>query len=195
MIEERADRASLYQKAFLDFITDKVIHKQIDDIVTILENQRKYHPEAKVIIVGNGGSSCASQHIAEDLLGCVKIPTICYDSVGVITALSNDYGYENGIKEWLSVIARPYDVLICISSSGESKNIVNAASWFIEQPQMGELITITGFESRNTLKQMGDVNIHISNYDSYGIHELFAETSLHIVIDLLIERKKKQCVS
>lgn len=77
-----------------------------------------------VFLIGNGGSYANAMHIQNDLIGCgIRAHTLDPAS---LTAIANDFGYENVFSRWLSVAANPDDMLIALSGSGQSKNILNA---------------------------------------------------------------------
>lgn len=77
-----------------------------------------------VYIIGNGGSFANAMHIANDLIACgIKAYTL---DASTLTATANDYGYEFIFSKWLMTVGEPGDVLIALSGSGKSKNILNA---------------------------------------------------------------------
>ena len=78
----------------------------------------------RVYIIGNGGSYANAQHIANDLLS-VGIPAFTLDPA-TLTASANDHGYETVFARWLAVVARKGDLLVALSGSGTSKNILSA---------------------------------------------------------------------
>ena len=75
-------------------------------------------------MIGNGGSYANSCHIVNDLLS-VGIKAYCMDPA-TLTAFANDYGYDQAFSKWLKVVAEPWDLLIALSGSGKSPNILNA---------------------------------------------------------------------
>lgn len=78
----------------------------------------------KVMIIGNGGSYANSQHIANDLLSCgVSAYTM---DVATFSAFANDYGYYCAFEKWVGICGRKGDLLIALSSSGKSPNILKA---------------------------------------------------------------------
>lgn len=78
----------------------------------------------RVYLIGNGGSFANAEHICNDLLACgIRAHTLCSAS---LTASANDFGYENVFSRWLTVVGEPGDLLIALSGSGNSKNIINA---------------------------------------------------------------------
>ncbi len=86
----------------------------------------------KVLICGNGGSSCDAAHFAEELTGRFRndrrpLAAIACTDVGHVTCTANDYGFEHVFSRWITALARPGDVVIVLSTSGNSANIVRAA--------------------------------------------------------------------
>ena len=78
----------------------------------------------RVYLIGNGGSYANAGHLCNDLLACgVKAFTL---DPATLTAIANDFGYANVFSRWLSVVAEPQDLLIALSGSGKSPNILNA---------------------------------------------------------------------
>jgi D-sedoheptulose 7-phosphate isomerase len=84
----------------------------------------KVRAARRVFIIGNGGSYANAQHIANDLLAC-GIAAFTLDAA-TLTATANDYGYEQVFERWLSVVAERHDLLIALSGSGKSPNILRA---------------------------------------------------------------------
>src|SRR5690348_1586495 len=78
----------------------------------------------RVYVIGNGGSYANASHIVNDLLS-VGVKAYCMDP-STLTAFANDYGYENVFSKWLKVVGQPFDLLIALSGSGKSRNILNA---------------------------------------------------------------------
>jgi len=79
-----------------------------------------------VFLIGNGGSYANAQHIANDLLA-VGVSAFTLDAA-TLTATANDFGFEEVFARWLQVVARPHDLLIALSGSGTSRNIVRAVA-------------------------------------------------------------------
>ena len=105
----------------------------------------------KVILVGNGGSAAMASHVSVDLTKMCKIRAVNFNEADLLTCFSNDYGYENWVQKALSFYADKGDLLICISSSGESKNIINGAKF---AKKIGcKIVTLTGFDEQNKVKK------------------------------------------
>jgi D-sedoheptulose 7-phosphate isomerase len=111
-----------------------------------------------------------------------RFKTFSFSDAALITCYANDYGYEQAMAEYLKLHFEPGDMLIAISSSGNSKNITNAVQ--VAKDQGGKVITLSGFKPDNRLKQMGDLNFFLES-NSYGIVECYHQVILHIVLDML----------
>ena len=109
----------------------------------------------KVIIVGNGGSAAIASHVSVDLTKACKIRSVNFNEADLITCFANDYGYENWVKKGIDFYADKKDLLICISSSGMSKNIINGAK---QAKKIGcDVVTLSGFSKSNLLKKQAIV--------------------------------------
>jgi D-sedoheptulose 7-phosphate isomerase len=139
----------------------------------------------KVIIIGNGGSSAMASHVSVDLTKVGKIRTINFNESDLITCYANDYGYENWIVKALESYADSGDLLIAISSSGNSKNIINACK-FAKDNGMS-LITFSGFSSYNPLKKLGDINFWVDS-KGYNIIEMTHHIWLLALVDSINEQ-------
>lgn len=112
----------------------------------------------KLILAGNGASASISSHGAVDFTKQAKVRAVDFNEPNLITAFSNDYGFENWISRAVQVYSDPEDALVLISVSGASPNVVNAAKTGRE---LGlTVVTFTGKAPDNPLKQLGDVNFH-----------------------------------
>ena len=123
----------------------------------------------KIIIVGNGGSANIASHMAVDFTNACKIPAITFSEQGLITCFSNDYGFENWVSKALEAYAKEGDLIILISSSGESQNIINAAK--TAQQKGLDIITFSGFKKNNRLSSLGQQNFWVGSSD-YNIVEM-----------------------
>ena len=105
--------------------------------------------KGKVIMIGNGGSISTCAHFSVDLTKNAKIKSINFNEANLITCFSNDYGFENWIKKALMYYAAKNDLVIFLSVSGKSKNLVNALSYCIKKKI--EAVTLTGMKKNNKL--------------------------------------------
>ncbi len=140
----------------------------------------------KIIIVGNGGSAAISSHVAVDFTKAAGIRAINFNEADLITCFANDYGYENWVSEALKSYSDFGDVIILISSSGESMNIINAAN--TARDMKNKILTFSGFSSSNPLRSLGDVNFWIDSR-SYNYIEMTHHIWLVAICDYLISIK------
>ena len=123
-----------------------------------------------------------SSHVSVDLNKMTGIETINFNEPNIITCLANDYGYENWVSKALDFYGKEKDLIILISSSGESKNIINAAKKAKELNI--DIITFTGFSSENTLKKLNEENLNFwVNSNSYNIIEMTHHIWLVSIVD------------
>ena len=129
----------------------------------------------KILIFGNGGSAAIASHFSVDMTKIGKIRSVNFNESDLLTCFSNDYGYENWVKKCIEFYADKTDLIILISSSGESKNMINAAKF--AKAKKIKLITFTGFNKSNKLKKYGNLNFwvdskiynHIENIHQYWL--------------------------
>jgi len=134
----------------------------------------------KLYIVGNGGSAGVASHACIDFLNVAKISAFTLHEASSLTCLANDYGYENAYALYVKQVAQAGDLLIAISSSGNSANIHRACEAMKEKG--GEVVTLSGFEVDNGLRQQGNLNIWVPSSD-YGIVEIAHQFILHNLSD------------
>lgn len=141
---------------------DTGIDRFIDVIAKCKETNKK------VILIGNGGSAAIADHIALDLWKGSKVKAVTYSNSSAITAISNDLGYKFVYSEPIALFGKPNDVLIAISSSGASANILEAVH--IAANAGMNIVTLSGFKQDNTLRLIGRLNFYVPS-DVYGIVE------------------------
>ncbi len=118
----------------------------------------------KLIFIGNGGSAAIASHQATDFIRACAIPALAPLDFTLLTCMGNDLGYENIFSEPLKLLAGPEDVLVAISSSGKSANILKAVAAMREKNL--RVITLSGFSPDNPLRKLGDINFYVPS-DSY----------------------------
>jgi D-sedoheptulose 7-phosphate isomerase len=136
-----------------------------------------------IIILGNGGSNAISQHISEDYTKMLNKRAICFGDSARMSCYANDYGWENSYKMFIEQFATNTTLVILISSSGNSKNIINCAK-FCKENKI-PMITMSGFSKDNDLKNNfeNDSEMHFwVDSTDYGIIEILHELILHSVI-------------
>lgn len=109
--------------------------------------------------MGNGASASMASHFAADITKNCHIRANVFTDCALITALANDHGYENGYAVALTRYARAGDLVVAISSSGESPNILNACR---ESRRMGaHVVTLSGKKPDNGLRALGELNFYV----------------------------------
>tara|TARA_B100000378_G_scaffold268532_1_gene255765 strand:+ start:136 stop:684 length:549 start_codon:yes stop_codon:yes gene_type:complete len=166
-----------YNKSIYELINN-VNANLIEQSVQLI--QRSIHNKSKVYIVGNGGSASIASHVSVDFAKVARVPSSTFNNSNLITCFANDYGYENWVVEAIKAYTNINDLIILISSSGTSKNIVNAAQYCKDNNI--DLITLSGFTKDNPLSTLGNVNFHIESTE-YN----YIEMSHHIILLALVD--------
>lgn len=137
----------------------------------------------KVIFIGNGGSAAVANHKALDFWFTGKIKGLSFSDDALLTCVSNDFGYSHVFARPINMFADGGDVLVAISSSGNSENIVLAAE---EARRRGcSIVTLSGFEPTNRLRRLGDLNFHVpaKHYNKVeSTHLLICDCILEIIV-------------
>jgi len=134
----------------------------------------------KVMFVGNGGSAGIAGHLAIDFAKNGGVRAVTFNDASSLTCLGNDLGYDQVFAKQIEMHAFPGDVLIAISSSGGSKNILNAAR--AAAGRQCEIVTLSGFKTDNPLRGLGDVNFFVAS-GVYGFVETGHQAILHAILD------------
>lgn len=139
--------------------------------------------DGKVIVVGNGGSAGIASHVAVDFTKAAGVRSTCFNEAGLITCYANDFGYERWVVEALRSYAGPNDLVILISSSGQSPNMLNAAAYC--ETNSLPLITLSGFSSKNELRKYGVVSLWADS-QVYNVVEMTHKIWLLGLVDYLV---------
>lgn len=137
----------------------------------------------KLIIAGNGGSAAMASHVSVDFTKAAGIRAINFNEADLLTCFANDYGYDRVFEKAVEFYGDEGDMLILISSSGNSANIVNAAK-FAKGLNIN-VITFTGFNNNNTLRQLGEINFWVDSR-AYNIVEMTHHIWLLAIVDYII---------
>ena len=135
-----------------------------------------------VYTIGNGGSASLASLFSMHLLKCHNIPAQTFHDPSLMTCIGNDLGYPSIFTKPLSLLGKEGDLLVSISGSGKSPNIVDAAKLAKEKGM--EVVTLTGFREENPLRALGDLNFFIPSQDN-GFVEMGHFFLLHAIIDSL----------
>lgn len=188
-MENFHDYSTYLQRAVLS-----VDENQINDLISIL--YEAYDKNKFVFIIGNGGSAATASHFAQDLAKGTRVSIdhpkrikamSLTDNVAFISALGNDDGYERIFEQQLQTYAQQGDVLIAISGSGNSPNIIKAVNWANDNKLL--TIGVTGFNG-GELRAINQYSLHVPLNDmcsSESIHSII----FHYIVLVLVEKMKK----
>ncbi|HUQ65154.1 MAG TPA: SIS domain-containing protein [Flavitalea sp.] len=165
-----------YNQVFEEYFRQPEVERDIQRSVEMIKGARS------LFFLGNGGSNSICSHMMEDFMKLAGYPAYSFSDAALITCYANDFGYDKAMAEWLKMFFTEKDLLVAISSSGESENILNAVKY--AKSKNGKVITLSGFQHENSLRKTGDINFHI-NVSSYGIAECYHQVVLHIILDSL----------
>lgn len=139
----------------------------------------------KVMLVGNGGSAGITSHLAVDFWKNGKVKATAFNDSSLLTCISNDFSYEEVFAKPIETFAEAGDILIAISSSGNSANILKACE--AANAKGCSVITLSGFSADNKLRKLGAVNFFVPAF-SYGFVEVLHTHIIHCILDA-----KMQC--
>jgi D-sedoheptulose 7-phosphate isomerase len=177
---------------YLERLSDSLKEIQAEDVAELGDIlYRAYHMGSSVFVVGNGGSASTASHMAADLAKNTIGPHMTRfrvmslnDNMSLVTALANDDGYENVFREQLVNLIRPGDVLIAISASGNSPNVLRAIEYANTRNAVS--IGLLGFDGGQAL-HLVDRAIHVQSRD-YGVIEDAHLILNHILVEYFQRR-------
>jgi D-sedoheptulose 7-phosphate isomerase len=135
-----------------------------------------------IFFVGNGASASMASHFSADITKMLHSRTQIFTDLSLITACANDLCYEEVYAKPLSWFMKKDDMLVAISSSGNSQNIVRAID--TAKSIGGEIVTLSAMDIDNKIRTMGDLNFYIPA-STYGLAETCHAAILHYWVDLL----------
>ncbi|MFQ6027615.1 MAG: SIS domain-containing protein [Dehalococcoidia bacterium] len=153
---------------------DQGVQAAVDAIIKVGASHRK------IMLVGNGGSAAIVSHVQNDLCKAVGVKALVFTEQPLLLALANDHGYECVYERPVQLWAEAGDLMIAVSSSGNSENILRAARASLERDC--RVITMSGFGSNNALRQMGSLNFYVDS-NLYGHVETAHAALLHFMTD------------
>lgn len=170
------------------FLSEPAHLQKIEEASIAIANSIK--GGGKVISCGNGGSHCDAMHFAEELTGKYReprkaIPAICISDPSHISCVSNDYGYEFVFSRYLEALGNKGDVLLGISTSGNSANIIRAAQTAKEK---GMKVIILSGKDGGKLAPLADIELRVPHF---GYADRIQEIHIKIIhiLMLLIEKQ------
>ncbi|MBR5336541.1 MAG: SIS domain-containing protein [Lachnospiraceae bacterium] len=155
----------------------------MEHIVNVFLRHRK--EKSAVFFIGNGGSAAIACHMTADFLKNGRMHTTSLYNASVLTCLGNDYSYEDVFSKQLEMQMNKGDLLVAISSSGNSQNIIRAID--MAENLGGEVITLTGFKEDNAARKRGVINVYVP-CEEYGIVESIHNLILQQVVDIIMEK-------
>jgi D-sedoheptulose 7-phosphate isomerase len=177
-----------FSKSYLSYMSDllkSLDHVSIESFLKELEVARQQGNT--IFIAGNGGSASTASHISMDLGQIMfKLPSFSppfkavslTDNLSTITAVGNDFSYEEVFTKQIQMQYRERDILVVISASGSSPNVVNAAKWVKQHG--GKVLGLLGFDG-GKLKEICDVSVIVNTpKEEYGPVE-----DLHLILNHL----------
>jgi len=172
-----------YLNDFSDLVkSDKGIIDQLLEFAALLNEV--HTQKKKVLIFGNGGSAAMASHFSVDLTKNAGLRCINCNEADLITCLANDYGFERWVEKAVDFYGDAGDLLIVISSSGSSKNMLNGVK-AARNGNFKAVVTLSGFAEHNPLRQLGDINLWI-NSRAYNFVENIHQIWLLAIVDLII---------
>lgn len=135
-----------------------------------------------ILIIGNGGSNAIASHIAQDYTKVLRKKTLSFSDSSRLTCYMNDYGVDNAYSKFIEHFVEKNSLVILISSSGNSPNVINAAKYCDDNNI--DFIILSGFSSDNKLNSYSAKSIldFWVNSNDYGIVEIIHEIILHSII-------------
>jgi D-sedoheptulose 7-phosphate isomerase len=186
--------AENYYKTLFDFANSIKVTTQngekltfpngIEEAVNIMMSQ--VASGQKIIFIGNGGSAAISSHMAIDFWKNGRMRAVSFNDGPLLTCIGNDYGYRHVFEKPIEMFAEQGDVLVAISSSGKSENVllgVRAA-----ELKGCRIITLSGFDENNPLSVSGEINFYVPS-SSYGPVEVLHHSICHCMIDTIMRVK------
>ena len=175
-----------YISGYFDYLSEifkKINVDDLDNFIKLILDARE--TGNTVYFIGNGGSAATASHFANDLAIGTRCPDKPFkvmsltDNNAVMTAISNDFGYEYLFVKQLETCLNKNDVLVSISASGNSPNLLKAVDY--AKTKNAKTVGITGFDG-GELKRISEFNVHVpSDKGEYGPVE-----DLHMIFDHII---------
>ena len=171
-----------YSKSISDLLSS-IDTNLIDHSVELIK--KKIKTSNTTYIIGNGRSASIASHVSVDFIKVARVKSSTFNNSNLITCFANDYGYENWVKEAIKAHCLINDLIILISSSGTSPNILNAAKYCKDTNI--DLITLSGFNRNNELSKLGKVNFHVDS-KNYNHIEMTHHIILLSIVDIFAQK-------
>lgn len=172
-----------YLKTYNSLINNPAITNDLIQIKSLFQDTS--NKGGKIILAGNGGSAAMASHVAVDMTKNAGIRAVTFNEYDLITTLANDFGYENWISKAIEFYYNSKDIIVLISASGQSQNVLNAAT---KSKELGlTVITFSGMSPQNPLRNQGDINLWVDS-QVYNIVEMTHHIWLLAIVDMIISK-------
>ena len=171
------DGARVTDRAGAAVAQERAFRAAMDLVLTVRSAPRK------VMVLGNGGSAAIASHLQTDLVHSLGIRGLVFTEPSALTAQANDHGYDQAFRNLARLWADPGDLMVAISSSGRSKNILTACE--AARASGAALITFSGFGADNPLRTLGDLNFYVASPE-YGAVETSHTVLIHHLTDQIL---------
>ena len=176
-----------YLNDFSDLLrpNEELIEKliQVRDLLLEVTKNNK-----KILIFGNGGSAAIASHFSVDLTKNAGVRCLNFNEADLITCFANDYGFEHWVEKAIDFYGDEGDLLIVISSSGRSQNMLNGVK-AARNGNFKSVVTLSGFAEDNPLNQLGDINLWLDS-KAYNFVENIHQAWLLTIVDLVIGKRE-----
>ena len=142
----------------------------------------------KLMFIGNGASATISSHMSTDFWKTCGVRAVAFNDSSLLTCLGNDFGYEYIFEKSIEMFADPGDILVAISSSGKSENILRGVN--SAKSKDCSVITLSGFKDDNPLSSAGDYNFYVPAQE-YGPVEVIHHSICHCILDAIGNDKER----
>ena len=157
----------------------------IDRLEKVVDLLKAVHAKGnKTLIFGNGGSAAIASHFSVDLTKNAGQRCVNFNEADLITCFANDYGFERWVEKAVDFYGDEGDLLIVISSSGSSENMLNGVK-AARNNNFSAIVTLSGFAAANSLRQLGDINLWVDS-KAYNFVENIHQVWLLAIVDLII---------
>ncbi len=178
---------TFYLEDFSDLVkpNEETVEK-LAEVADLLKNVNS--AGKKTLIFGNGGSAALASHFSVDLTKNAGLRCVNFNEADLITCFANDYGFDRWVEKAVDFYGDEGDLLIVISSSGSSKNMLNGVK-AARNGNFQAVVTLSGFAENNPLSQLGDINLWI-NSRAYNFVENIHQIWLLAIVDLIIGNRE-----
>lgn len=164
-------------------VTSSLYEDGLQMLLDVFLKHKERH--SMLFFIGNGGSSAIASHMTADFMKNGGMNTYSLYDSSVLTCMGNDYGYASVFSRPMEFLVNERDLVVAVSSSGNSPNIVSAIETAKKKKTM--VMTFTGFKRDNRAKQMGDINVYVP-CEKYGIVESIHNLILQQIVDMIMEQ-------